>query len=95
MQLEISRSNSAFYIRNRDASTSIGRDFVQLDEASDCDRILLNQYQSCFGQDYHGVECSGGGAGPSRKALRYRDTYTWLVVVVNRERMDGRKDRGG
>lgn len=69
------------------------RGLCSINEASVCDQIDLTNIRIALDKTI--TVLSVQAAGPSWKALRYQDTHTRLVVVVNRERMDGRKDRGG
>jgi len=90
---EMRQWNFAFYIKLHCFYKYRAR-FRLINETSVCERIDLTNIRVALDKTIT-VLSRSGGAGPSRKALRYRDTYTRLVVVVNRERMDGRKDRGG
>lgn len=65
------------------------------DEISIRDWIDLTRIRIALDKTITVLRYSSGGGTLSSKALRYQDTHARLMVVVSRERMDGRRDRGG
>lgn len=68
---------------------------LERDETSARDRIDLTRIRIALDKTITVLKYSSSGGTLSPKALRYRDTHARLMVVVGRERMDGRRDRGG